>query len=168
VPQRELVRLALADGRLVIDPSSDLSLGLSLGSRSGPGPGATPTGVSPGQGIAGSCDLALGHRTRSPQRGRLPGRGAYVHARVACITAAGLSRSFRRQLGSGDVSRIVAEMSPTHDNSTRGGVAEGLAKTSDQTLQNASQNAPGLEDGDTVEMPPRIKAKDDRSEDARL
>jgi hypothetical protein len=144
VPQRELVRLALADGRLVIDPSSDLRLGPS---------------VDPGGGAS---------RAKPLQRGRLPGRGAYVHASATCITVAGLSRSFRRQLGRGDVSRIVAEMSPTNDNSTRGGAVEGLAKTSDQTLQNASQNAPGLEDGDTVEMPPRIKAKDDRSEDARL
>lgn len=143
MPQRELVRLALAGGRLVIDPSSDLSL-----ASSGPGPGAT--------------------RAKPLQRRRLPGRGAYVHARAACITVAGLSRSLRRQLGPGDVSRIVAEMSPTHDNSTCEGAIEGLAKTSDQTLQNASQNAPGLEGGDTVEMPPRIKAKDDRSEDARL
>jgi len=29
---------------------------------------------------------------------RLPGRGAYVHPRPACVTAAGLSRSLRRQV----------------------------------------------------------------------
>ena len=87
---------------------------------------------------------------------RLPGRGAYVHANVACVTAAGLSRSLRSKVSPADVARIASEMSPTHDN--RG----------DQPLRNASQNGPGLEEGDTVEMPPRIKAKDDRSEDARL
>jgi uncharacterized protein len=112
-PQRELVRLALVDARLVIDPLR-----------------------------------------------RLPGRGAYVHPRSACVTPAGLSRSLRRRISATDVSRIVSEMSPTTDNL---GVGSG-----DQPLQNASQNAPGLEGGDTVEMPPRIKAKDDRSEDARL
>jgi len=94
---------------------------------------------------------------------RLPGRGAYAHASAACltaVTAAGLSRSFRRQVRPADIARILSEMSPTDDNWG--------ATLGDQALQNASQNAPGLGDGDTVEMPPRIKAKDDRSEDARL
>jgi predicted RNA-binding protein YlxR (DUF448 family) len=95
---------------------------------------------------------------------RLPGRGAYVHANPACVTVAGLSRSFRRQIRPADVLRLVAEMSPNHDNSG----ANDLADHPDEPLQNASQNDPGLEDGDTVEMPPRIMAKDDRSEDARL
>ena len=91
--------------------------------------------------------------------GRSPGRGAYVHRNASCVTVAGLSRSFRRPVHPADVSRIVSEMSPMDDNS------------GDQPRQNAGQNAPGLADGDTVEMPPRIKAtkkKDDRSEDARL
>lgn len=84
-----------------------------------------------------------------------------MHANAACVTAAGLSRSLRRQVRPADVSRLVLEMSPTDDN--WGG------KSGEQPPKNASQNAPGLEDGDTVEMPPRIKAKkDDRSEDARL
>jgi predicted RNA-binding protein YlxR (DUF448 family) len=87
---------------------------------------------------------------------RLPGRGAYVHGQVACVTVAGLSRSLRRQVSPADVLRIVSGMSQTDDN------------WGDQPRKNASQNGPGLEDGDTVEMPPRIKAKDDRSEDARL
>jgi hypothetical protein len=91
--------------------------------------------------------------------GRRPGRGAYVHPDPACVTPAGLSRSFRRPIGAADVAEIVSQVSPIHDN------------LGDQPLQNARQNAPGLADGDTVEMPPRIKAtkkKDDRSEDARL
>lgn len=100
------------------------------------------------------------HAKPSERAHRLQGRGAYVHANVACVTAAGLSRSLRRQVRPADVSRIVSEMSPTDDN--------WRAMLGDQPLQNASQNAPGLEDGDTVEMPPRIKAKDDRSEDACL
>jgi len=85
-----------------------------------------------------------------------------VHANAACVTAAGLAKSLRRQVRGTDVSRIVSEMSPTHDN--WGG------PMGDQPLQNASQNDSGHEGGDTVEMPPRIKAKakDDRSEDARL
>jgi predicted RNA-binding protein YlxR (DUF448 family) len=100
------------------------------------------------------------HAKPSERLRRLPGRGAYVHASAACVTVAGLSRSLRRPIGAAQVSRIMSEMSPTDDNSG--------AKLGDQPLQNASQNAPGLGDGDTVEMPPRIKAKDDRSEDARL
>jgi predicted RNA-binding protein YlxR (DUF448 family) len=97
---------------------------------------------------------------RGPRR--IWGRGAYVHASAACVTAAGLAKSLRRQVRGTDVSRIVSEMSPTDDN--WGG------PLGDQPLQNARQNDPGLEGGDTVEMPPRIKAKakDDRSEDARL
>jgi len=90
--------------------------------------------------------------------GRRPGRGAYVHPDPACVTIAGLSRGFRRPIGAADVAQIVSQVSPIHDN------------LGDQPLQNTRQNAPGLADGDTVEMPPRIKAKkkDDRSEDARL
>jgi predicted RNA-binding protein YlxR (DUF448 family) len=87
---------------------------------------------------------------------RLPGRGAYVHAKTACVTVAGLSRSLRRQVSPADVSRILLGMSQADDNWV------------DQPRKKASQNGPGLEGGDTVEMPTRIKAKDDRSEDARL
>jgi predicted RNA-binding protein YlxR (DUF448 family) len=133
-PQRELVRLVFDGARLVIDP----------GSR--PASGAGDLGSEAGGQVAGARPV------------RRPGRGAYVHANPSCVTAAGLSRSFRRPIGPADVAGIVADMSPSHDN--RG----------DQPLQNAGQNAPGLAGGDTVEMPPRIKAKqkDDRSEDARL
>jgi hypothetical protein len=111
--------------------------------------------------LAALPDLA----SAAAQRGATPramarrsGRGAYVHPRAACVTVAGLSRSLRRAVRQADVARIVSQMSPIHDN------------LGDQPLQNASQNGPGLADGDTVEMPPRIKAKrkDDRSEDARL
>lgn len=111
--------------------------------------------IDPTSLISGVHNAKPSERTR-----RLPGRGAYVHASAACLTVAGLSRSLRRPVTASVVSRIMSEMSPTDDNSG--------AKLGDQPLQNASQNAPGLEDGDTVEMPPRIKAKDDRSEDARL
>lgn len=100
------------------------------------------------------------HAKPSERARRLSGRGAYVHANVACVTVAGLSRSLRRPVRPADISWVVSEMSPTDDNWG--------AELDDQPLKNASQNAPGLEDGDTVEMPPRIKAKDDRSEDARL
>ena len=99
---------------------------------------------------------------------RLPGRGAYVHPRAACVTAAGLSRSLRRKVSGAEVSRIVSQMSPGKDNSNVEVGLGSVAAAGDQPLQNASQNAPGLEGGDTVEMPPRLKAKDDRSEDARL
>jgi predicted RNA-binding protein YlxR (DUF448 family) len=106
--------------------------------------------------------LVLGVWSAKPSKRprRLPGRGAYVHPAVTCVTVAGLSRSLRRPVTAAVVSRLMSEMSPTDDNSG--------AKLVEQLLQNASQNAPGLDGGDTVEMPPRIKAKDDRSEDARL
>ena len=113
------------------------------------------------------------HNANPSQRARrLPGRGAYVHADAACVTAPGLSRSFRRRLGATDISRVVTQMSPSHDNLGATYLADrpadGPADGPNEPLQNASQNAPGLEDGDPVEMPPRNKAKDDRSEDARL
>lgn len=105
------------------------------------------------------------HNTKPHTRvSRLSGRGAYVHAHAKCVTVAGLSRSFRRSIAPAQVSRVVSEMSPSDDNL---GITIGQ-RGGDQPLQSASQNAPGLVGGDTVEMPPRIKAKDDRSEDARL
>jgi predicted RNA-binding protein YlxR (DUF448 family) len=140
-PQRELVRLAFDGPRLVLDRTSARTSART----------AAPNSV-PSSRVR---DAMPSERMR-----RLPGRGAYVHAKVACVTVAGLSRSLRRQVSSVDVLRIVSEMSPTDDNLG--------AKLGDQPLRTASQNAPGLEGGDTVEMPPRIKAKDDRSEDARL
>ncbi|TMQ10927.1 MAG: YlxR family protein [Deltaproteobacteria bacterium] len=104
-----------------------------------------------------------------------PGRGAYVHPRPACVTAAGLSRSFRRAIHPADVAQIVSEMSPNDDNSpervskrSKRSAKPPAKPSGDQPLQNTGQNVAGLADGDTVEMPPRIKAKDDRSEDARV
>jgi hypothetical protein len=129
--------------RLMLDPAT--------GPATGP---ATEPGALPTDGPAVPPAEAPAARRAS----RRPGRGAYVHPDPACVTVAGLSRSFRRPVSAVDVARIVSQVSRIHDN--RG----------DQALQNARQNAPGLADGDTVEMPPRIKAKkkDDRSEDARL
>jgi len=155
VPQRELVRLVfersetggeatrgIAGPRLVIDPATWPAR--SAGAAAAP---AEVPAVPPGEAPA------------ARRAGRRPGRGAYVHPDPACVTVAGLSRSFRRPVGAADVAEIVSQVSPIHDN------------PGDQPLQNARQNAPGLAGGDTVEMPPRIKAtkkKDDRSEDARL
>ena len=48
---------------------------------------------------------------------RLPGRGAYVHATAACVTASGLARSLRRAVTPDDVQRIVTELSRPDDNS---------------------------------------------------
>jgi predicted RNA-binding protein YlxR (DUF448 family) len=92
---------------------------------------------------------------------RRPGRGAYVHPRAACVTAAGLSRSFRRSVSTQDVQRIVTQLgdlSPPRDNS----------ENHDEDRDDLGKNAPGLAGAITVETPPRIKAKDDRSEDARV
>ena len=51
-----------------------------------------------------------------PKR-RLPGRGAYVHARRSCVTVPGLAKSLRRSVSPGDVAGVLAQMSPTDDNS---------------------------------------------------
>jgi hypothetical protein len=113
-PQRELVRVAMDGGRLVVD------------------------------------------RER-----RRAGRGAYVHARASCVTAPGLARSLRRGVTPQDVQRIVTQLgdlSRPDDNSSNG----------DEDRDDLGKNAPGLGDAITVETPPRIKAKDDRSEDARV
>lgn len=49
---------------------------------------------------------------------RLPGRGAYVHARAVCVTAPGLAKSLRRSVTPRDVQQLVANLSPTKDNSS--------------------------------------------------
>ena len=89
---------------------------------------------------------------------RLPGRGAYVHPTAACVTIAGLARSLRRSVTPDDVKRVVADLSPENDNS--GGTSDPGGKPADLN--------PGLQGAKTVETRPRIKAKDDRSEDARV
>jgi len=92
---------------------------------------------------------------------RRPGRGAYVHPRAACVTAPGLARSLRRSISPQDAARIVTELgdlSPRDDNSA----------IDDEDRDDLGKNAPGLAGAITVETPPRIKAKDDRSEDARV
>ena len=95
----------------------------------------------------------------------LPGRGAYVHARAACVTIPGLARSLKRSVSKAEVDRIVAslsEMSPARDNRA----VKSLDR--DEASDDPSENDPGLAGADTVETQPRIKAKDDRSEDARV
>ena len=85
---------------------------------------------------------------------RLPGRGAYLHPRATCIAGAqrsALARSLRRAIANEDLRRIVNEMSPSDDNSP-----------------SLEENAAGKGPADTVESPPRTKAENDRSEDARL
>ncbi|MBA3819851.1 MAG: YlxR family protein [Deltaproteobacteria bacterium] len=137
-PQRELVRIAVADSRLVVDPAS--------------------------------------------RRGRLAGRGAYVHARPACVTIPGLARSLKRTVSRAELGQIVAavaEMSRADDNcapttdaaSGPGAPTDNPGEPGDETDHlrgNAIDLSPGLAGADTVETPPRIKAKDDRSEDARV
>ncbi|HEU0029437.1 MAG TPA: YlxR family protein [Kofleriaceae bacterium] len=93
---------------------------------------------------------------------RLPGRGAYVHPAPACVTAAGLARSLRRAVNGEDVRRLVSELSLPDDNS------QDTSPDGDDPRKNADDLSPGLAGAKTVETPPRIKAKDDRSEDARV
>jgi len=92
---------------------------------------------------------------------RRPGRGAYVHPRAACVTIPGLAKSLRQKITPQDVQRIVTQLgdlSKPGDNSSNG----------DEDRDDLGKNAPGLAGAITVETPPRIKAKDDRSEDARV
>jgi hypothetical protein len=94
-----------------------------------------------------------------PQR-RLPGRGAYVHPRAACVTVPGLSRALKRGVSAADVQRIVAglgeigEMSPAGDNS--GSDRTGSEEDTDHPRETASDLNYGLARRDTVETPPRI------------
>lgn len=95
----------------------------------------------------------------------LPGRGAYVHPRRACVTIPGLARALKRTVKKGDLDQIVAsisEMSPADD------IPAVKSVDRDEGRDDPSKNAPGLAGADTVETQPRIKAKDDRSEDARV
>ncbi|MBA3501718.1 MAG: YlxR family protein [Deltaproteobacteria bacterium] len=95
-------------------------------------------------------------------RRALPGRGAYVHAKPACVTVPGLARALKRSVTKADIDRIVvaiSEMSPVGDN--RDVKSFDLVEDTDDR----SENAPGLGGADTVETQP---AKDDRSEDARV
>jgi predicted RNA-binding protein YlxR (DUF448 family) len=99
----------------------------------------------------------------------LPGRGAYVHPVTRCVTVPGLAKALRRQVTKSDLERIVAglaELSPAGDK-TDVKSAESDEATPERR-DDPSENAPGLAGTDTVETQPRIKAKDDRSEDARV
>ena len=91
---------------------------------------------------------------------RLAGRGVYVHPSAACVRAGrgGMARSMRREVAAEDIKRIASEMSPVDDNSVDPSVGE-----SDRLPEKAA----GLAAVKTVETP-LIKAKGDRSEDARL
>ena len=102
-----------------------------------------------------------GARLAIDRERRRPGRGAYVHPRAACVTVPGLAKSFRRAVSAQDVQRIVTELvdlSRPRDNS----------ENHDEDRDDLGKNAPGLTGAITVETAPRIKAKDDRSEDARV
>ncbi|MFN0251114.1 MAG: YlxR family protein [Kofleriaceae bacterium] len=61
---------------------------------------------------------------------RLPGRGAYVHASPGCVTVSGLSRSLKRSVTPKDVQRLIADLSPSADNSNdlQGKNPSGLAR----------------------------------------
>jgi len=105
--------------------------------------------------------VADGARLVLDRERRRAGRGAYVHPRTSCVTVAGLARSLRRSVTPQDVQRIVTQLgdlSRPDDNS----------KNHDEDRDDLGKNAPGLAGAITVETPPRIKAKDDRSEDARV
>ena len=101
-----------------------------------------------------------GARVVLDPRRRLAGRGAYVHPRAACVSVGGLARGLRRSVTPGDVQRIVAslsEMSPDRDNPSDG---EG-ERADEQDGDHLRKNAPGLVPAKTVDIPPRLKAKDD-------
>ena len=92
-----------------------------------------------------------------------PGRGAYVHpACSAKIDPGGFARSLRRKVTPDDVQRIVTELSRGADN-----FASSTESAGDPSENPDDQN-PGLAGAITVETTPRIKAKDDRREDASV
>lgn len=96
---------------------------------------------------------------------QIPGRGAYVHPVPACLSRLeppGLARSLKRAVSRDDVQRIVTELSRGADNSSSTPQAAG------DVSENPDDLTPGLARAITVETTPRIKAKDDRSEDARV
>jgi len=97
-----------------------------------------------------------GARVVLDPRRRLPGRGAYVHPRPACVSVGGLARALKRGVTPADVQRIVAElseMSPDRDNPADG--------EPEQDGDHLRKNAPGLVPAKTVDIPPRLEAKDD-------
>ena len=96
---------------------------------------------------------------------RLPGRGAYVHPRSSCVTVPGLAKALRRSVTKVDLDSIVAALS---EMSPGGDISIVKSADRDEGRDDPSKNAPGLVRRDTVETLPRIKAKDDRSEDARV
>jgi predicted RNA-binding protein YlxR (DUF448 family) len=92
-----------------------------------------------------------------------PGRGAYVHPDCgAKLDAGGLAKSLRRKVTPDDVKRIVTELSRGADNS------KSSTRSAGDPSENPDDLKPGLAGAITVETTPRIKAKDDRSEDARV
>ncbi len=103
--------------------------------------------------------------------GVLPGRGAWIHARPACIERlagpgrGGLARSLRRDISGVDLASVTAtlregcKLSANDDKSGGRGVRWGDRREAFAAGQ------PGEE---AVDMAPRINAKDLRSEDARL
>ncbi|HWU87448.1 MAG TPA: YlxR family protein [Kofleriaceae bacterium] len=95
-----------------------------------------------------------------PKR-RLPGRGAYVHPRGGCVTVPGLARGLRCSVSRQDVQRIVTQLGDLS-------LQDDISRNHDEDRDDLGKNAPGLAGAITVETPPRIKAKDDRSEDARV
>lgn len=110
VPQAELVRIAVVDGRLVADP-----------------------------------------------RRRAPGRGAYLHARTACVGGAskGLARSLKRAVSRGEVEALARALLPAAD-APVSARADGRRKLADE-VQAADDRAAGLP-GDPGMIPPGEQA----------
>ena len=81
------------------------------------------------------------------------------------MTIPGLARALKKTVTKADLERIVvaiSEMSPASDNPAVKSVDH------DEDRDDPSEKVAGLAGADTVETTPRIKAKDDRSEDARV
>ncbi|MBA3541025.1 MAG: YlxR family protein [Deltaproteobacteria bacterium] len=100
-----------------------------------------------------------GPRLVVDRKRRVPGRGAYVHARPTCLTQAGRSgigRSLRRTARPDDVQRIIAELSPTDDNSARLETVEPHLSLRDPQRRILGENVAGLAGAKPVEPPPRI------------
>ncbi|HVV85610.1 MAG TPA: YlxR family protein [Kofleriaceae bacterium] len=67
--------------------------------------------------------VTAGRVVADPRR-RVPGRGAYVHARPACLTAAGkggLARSLKRAVSRAEVDGLVRALAPAGDGAVTAG-----------------------------------------------
>jgi len=97
-----------------------------------------------------------GRAVADPGR-RLPGRGAYVHARPTCVAAAskgGLARSLRRNVGRSDIDALTGVLPPgsSADGGPDGGAGGPPAASSRRSRRQRDTIPPGQSGADAVEI----------------